>query len=35
MIDLYVALIRAGKRTIESVPDRYRAEVEARLTEGD
>lgn len=35
MIDLYVALIQSGRRTIESVPDRYRAEVEARLTEED
>lgn len=35
MIDLYVALIQSGKRTIESVPDRYRGEVEARLTEED
>lgn len=33
MIDLYVALIQSGRRTIESVPDRYRAEVQAKLEE--
>ena len=35
MIDLYVALILSGRRTIESVPDRYRAEVAARLEQED
>ena len=31
MINTYIALIQAGRKTIEDVPLRYRAEVEARL----
>ena len=33
MVDVYVQLIKAGKRTIESVPERdgLRAAVQARL----
>lgn len=31
MIDMYVMLVKAGKRTIEQVPERYREEVQARL----
>jgi hypothetical protein len=31
MVDLYVRLINENKRTIEEVPERYRAEVQAKL----
>ncbi len=31
MIDLYYKLVSEGKRTIEQVPERYRAEVQAML----
>lgn len=31
MVDLYVRLIQEGKRTIEEVPERYRAEVQGKL----
>jgi len=31
MVDLYVALIIAGRRTFEQVPDRYKEEVKADL----
>lgn len=31
MVDLYVALIIAGRRTIAQVPDRYREAVRADL----
>lgn len=31
MIDMYVRLVKEGKRTIDQVPERYRAEVQARL----
>lgn len=31
MIELYVTLIRAGRKTIEDVPAIIRAEVQARL----
>ena len=31
MIELYCVLIRAGRRTLEQVPERYRAEVAASL----
>jgi hypothetical protein len=27
MLDLYIALVKAGKRTIENVPDKFRAQV--------
>lgn len=32
MVDLYVRLVQEGKRTIESVPVKYRTEVEAVLS---
>jgi hypothetical protein len=32
MVDLYVALIVAGRRTIDQVPERYREAVLADLT---
>lgn len=31
MVNVYVALIQAGKRTLESVPGMLRAEVEKAL----
>lgn len=31
MIELYYTLVKSGKRTIEQVPERYRAEVQALL----
>ena len=31
MVDLYVALIIADRRTFEQVPDRYKEEVKADL----
>ena len=33
MVDLYVKLIKAGKRTIESVPEQYGEAVQAALEE--
>jgi len=31
MIELYYRLVKEGKRTIDQVPERYRAEVQALL----
>lgn len=31
MIELYYTLVKEGRRTIEQVPERYRAEVQAML----
>lgn len=31
MVELYYTLIKEGRRTIEQVPERYRAEVQAIL----
>lgn len=31
MVQLYYTLVKEGRRTIEQVPDRYRAEVQAML----
>lgn len=31
MVDLYVALVKAGRRTIEEVPEKFRAKVEEKL----
>ena len=31
MVNTYVKLIQAGRKTLEDVPERFRAEVEARL----
>ena len=31
IIEAYVIMIRTGKRTLEQVPERYRAEVKALL----
>jgi len=31
MVNTYVKLIQTGRKTLENVPERYRAEVEARL----
>jgi len=33
MVNTYVKLIQKGMKTLEDVPDRYRAEVEARISE--
>ena len=33
MVNTYVKLIQRGMKTLEDVPDRYRAEVEARISE--
>lgn len=31
MIELFYTLVKAGRRTIDQVPERYRAEVQALL----
>ena len=31
MIELYYTLVKEGRRTIDQVPERYRAEVQAML----
>lgn len=31
MLELYIKLVAAGKRTLESVPKEFRAQVEAAL----
>ena len=31
MVNTYVKLIQEGRKTLEDVPERYRAEVEAKL----
>lgn len=31
VIEIYVALVREGKRTLDQVPERYRAEVQSIL----
>ena len=31
MVELYVRLVQEGRRTIEQVPERYRAEVQSIL----
>lgn len=31
MIDLYVRLVESGKRTLDEVPEEYRAEVKAKV----
>lgn len=31
MIELYYTLVKAGRRTIDQVPERYRAKVQAML----
>ena len=31
MIELYYTLVKEGRRTIEQVPERYRAEVQAKI----
>ena len=33
MVNTYVKLIQASRKTLEDVPERYRAEVEERLGE--
>ena len=33
MVEMYVTLIKNGKRAIKDVPVKYRAEVEIRLKE--
>ena len=34
MIDVYVKLVQAGKRTLAEIPERYRDAVEALVKEG-
>jgi hypothetical protein len=34
MIEVYVKLIEAGKKTLGDVPERYRSAVEAELAKG-
>jgi hypothetical protein len=34
MAKIYARLVAAGTRTLESIPERWRAEVEALLGEG-
>lgn len=31
MLELYIKLVKAGKRTIDSIPERFREEVRAAL----
>lgn len=31
MVQLYVTLIRAGRKTLDDVPDKYKADVAAEL----
>ena len=31
MVELYYTLVREGRRTIDQVPERYRAEVQAMI----
>lgn len=31
MVELYYTLVKEGKRTIDQVPEKYRAEVQAKL----
>ena len=31
MLELYIKLIKAGKRTIDSIPEKFRDEVRAAL----
>ncbi len=31
MIELYYTLVKEGRRTIDQVPERYRAEVQAMI----
>ena len=31
MVDLYVARIKSGKKTIDDVPTKFKAEVQAKL----
>ena len=35
LINMYVDLVRAGRRTLESIPTKYREEVEAKIIEKD
>ena len=35
LINMYINLIRAGRRTLESIPSKYREEVENRVIEKD
>lgn len=35
LINMYVQLVRAGRRTLESIPSKYRAETEGRIIEKD
>ena len=35
LINLYVDLVRAGRRTLDSIPTKYREEVENRVIEKD
>lgn len=34
MIVVYMELVKAGRRTLESIPEKYREEVAALLKEG-
>lgn len=34
MVEVYMKLVQAGKRTLAEVPERYRNEVAALLKEG-
>lgn len=35
MVQLYYILVKEGRRTINQVPERYRAEVQALLDEAE
>jgi len=35
LIKMYVDLVRAGRRTLDSIPSKYREEVENRVIEKD
>lgn len=31
MLELYIRLVQAGKRTVESVPEKFRSDVKAAI----
>ena len=35
LINMYVQLVRAGRRTLDSIPTKYRTEVEEKIIEKD
>ncbi len=35
MLELYIKLVKAGKRTIDSIPEKFRDEVRAAVETGE